>query len=170
MAPDNRRRIVKNAREYFLDCFQSEKPRFIRVLNAVPADQGGYRPHERSTCAGDLVWLLATELRDACELVDRGEASFVFRPAPGVSEAVKAYAQNAEDFEKRLATLDDKTWDRNARFLADGKVVWETTLGDMLFGFLLDAIHHRGQLSTYLRPMGAKVPSIYGPSADDPGM
>ena len=40
----------------------------------------------------------------------------------------------------------------------------------MLFGFLFDAIHHRGQLSSYLRPMGAKVPSIYGPSADDPGM
>jgi uncharacterized damage-inducible protein DinB len=49
-------------------------------------------------------------------------------------------------------------------------VVWETSLGDMLFGILFDAIHHRGQLSTYLRPMGAKVPSIYGPSADDPGM
>ena len=40
----------------------------------------------------------------------------------------------------------------------------------MLFGFLFDAIHHRGQLSSYLRPMGAKVPSIYGPSADDPGV
>ena len=46
----------------------------------------------------------------------------------------------------------------------------ETSLGDMLWGFLFDGIHHRGQLSTYLRPMGAKVPSIYGPSADDPGM
>jgi uncharacterized damage-inducible protein DinB len=52
----------------------------------------------------------------------------------------------------------------------DGKVAWETSLGDMLWGFLFDGIHHRGQLSTYLRPMGAKVPSIYGPSADDPGM
>ena len=40
----------------------------------------------------------------------------------------------------------------------------------MLFGFLFDAIHHRGQLSTYLRPMGFSAPSIYGPSADDLGM
>src|SRR5262249_5928973 len=136
----------------------------------VPADQAAYRPHERSTSAGDIVWLLATELGDACELIDRGEVSFVFRPAPSVPEAVKTYQQNAENFEKRLATVDDNTWDKNARFLADGKVIWETTLGDMLYGFLFDAIHHRGQLSTYLRPMGAKVPSIYGPSADDPGM
>ena len=38
----------------------------------------------------------------------------------------------------------------------DGNVIWEAPLGDMLFGFLFDAIHHRGQLSSYLRPMGAK--------------
>jgi hypothetical protein len=161
---------VKNAREYFLECFQSEKPRFVRVLKAVPVDQPGYRPHERSTCAGDLVWLLASEMRDACELVDRGEVSYVFRPAPAVAESVAAYERHAEDFEKRLAAVDDAKWQTPAKFLADGKVVWETSLGDMLFGFLFDAIHHRGQLSSYLRPMGAKVPSIYGPSADDPGM
>ena len=60
-------------------------------------------------------------------------------------------------------------WDSPARLKMDGKVVWEATVGDMLFGFLFDAVHHRGQLSSYLRPMGAKVPSISGPSADDPG-
>jgi uncharacterized damage-inducible protein DinB len=73
------------------------------------------------------------------------------------------------ELEKRLATLDDMAWGEKARFLVDGNVVWETTLGEMLWGILFDAIHHRGQLSTYLRPMGGKVPSIYGPSADDPG-
>ncbi|MCH7491495.1 MAG: hypothetical protein IID05_12465 [Gemmatimonadetes bacterium] len=39
----------------------------------------------------------------------------------------------------------------------------------LLWEFVLNSIHHRGQLSTYLRPMGGKVPAIYGPSADDPG-
>jgi uncharacterized damage-inducible protein DinB len=65
--------------------------------------------------------------------------------------------------------MDDAAWNKKAQFLMDGNVAWEAPLGDMLYGFLFDAIHHRGQLSTYLRPMGAKVPSIYGPSADDPG-
>lgn len=161
---------MKNAREYYQECFKDEKPKFVRVLKAVPADQAAYRPHPRSTSAGDLVWLLASELRDACELVDRGEVSFIVRPAPPVAESVAEYERNAEDLEKRLATLDDARWDTKARLLADGNVAWETSLGDMLFGFLFDAIHHRGQLSSYLRPMGAKVPSIYGPSADDPGM
>jgi DinB family len=136
----------------------------------VPTDQAAYRPHARSTSAGDLVWLLASELQDACELVDRGEVSYVVRPAPAIGESIVAYEKNAAALETRLAKVDDATWDREVRFLVDGKVAWKTSLGDMLFGFLFDAIHHRGQLSTYLRPMGAKVPSIYGPSADDPGM
>ena len=161
---------MKNVRQYYQECFKAERPKFVRVMKAVPADQAAYRPHPRSTSAGDLVWLLASELHDACDVIDRGETSFSPRPAPTVPESVAAYERNAEDLEKRLATLDDAKWDRKARYLVDGKVAWEAPMGDMLFGFLFDAIHHRGQLSTYLRPMGAKVPSIYGPSADDPGM
>ena len=161
---------MKNVRDYYRECFEAEKPKFVRVMKAVPADQAQYRPHPRSTSAGDLVWLLASELHDACELADRGEVSYVARPAPSVTESIAEYEKNAAALETRLARLDDAAWDRKARFLVDGKVAWETSLGDMLFGFLFDAIHHRGQLSSYLRPMGAKVPSIYGPSADDPGM
>jgi DinB family protein len=161
---------MKSVRDYFQECVAAETPKFVRVLKAVPADKGDYRPHPRSTSAGDLVWLLASELRDACELIDSGKVDFVLRPAPAVPEAIAAYERNAADLEQRLATVDDARWNGPARFLVNGQVAWETTLGDMLFGFLFDAIHHRGQLSTYLRPMGSKVPAIYGPSADDPGM
>jgi uncharacterized damage-inducible protein DinB len=161
---------VKNFREYYTECFEAEKPKFVRVMKAVPPDQSGYRPHPRSTSAGDLVWLLASELHDACELVDNGEVRYVARPTPTIPEAIAAYEKNAADLETRLAKVDDAKWDSKARLLAGEQVAWETSLGDMLFGFLFDAIHHRGQLSSYLRPMGAKVPSIYGPSADDPGM
>ena len=160
-----------NTREYFAQCFKAERPKFVRVFQAVPQDRLDYRPHPRSTSAGDLVWLLASELHDACELVDKSEVSFVPKPAPkALTESLAAYERNADGLEKRLATVNDAAWERKARFLVDGNVAWETTLGDMLWGFLFDAIHHRGQLSVYLRPMGAKVPSIYGPSADDPGM
>ncbi len=161
---------MKTVRDYFVECFDAETPKFVKVLRAVPADQADYRPHPRSTSAGDLVWLLATELGDACELVDRQEVNFAPKPAPAIPEAVSRYEKNAAELKQRLAKMDDAAWDRNARLMMDGKVMWETSLGDMLFGFLFDAIHHRGQLSSYLRPMGAKVPAIYGPSADDPGM
>jgi uncharacterized damage-inducible protein DinB len=159
-----------NTREYFAETFKSEKPRFVRVIRAVPGERASYKPHERSSSAADIVWLLASELSDACEVVDKGEVNFVQRPAPAkLEESAAAYETNAGELEKRLTRLDDAAWQKKARFLVDGNVAWETSLGDMLWGFLFDAIHHRGQLSTYLRPMGAKVPSIYGPSADDPG-
>ena len=160
---------MKNFREYYVQCLDAEVPTFIRVLKAVPPDQAGYKPHPRSTSAGDLVWLLAVELRDACELLEHGDVNYMETPAPGVAESVAAYEKNAGALRTQLAKVDDARWESPARLKMDGKVVWETTVGDMLFGFLFDAIHHRGQLSSYLRPMGAKVPSIYGPSADDPG-
>lgn len=160
---------MKTVREYFQQCYENEKPIFLKVMRAVPADQAGYTPHPRSTTAGDLLWLLATELDDACALIDTGEVNYVYKPSPGVAESVAAYEKHAAALESRLPTLDDAKWESKARLLMEGNPVWEATLGDMLFGFLFDAVHHRGQLSSYLRPMGAKVPSIYGPSADDPG-
>jgi uncharacterized damage-inducible protein DinB len=167
--PQVRRSLVKNVREYYQQCYASEKPAFLKVMKAVPPDQAGYTPHPRSTNAGDLLWLLATELHDACSILDRGEVNYVYEPSPGVAESIAAYEKHAAALEARLATVDDAAWDGKARLMMDGKTVWETTVGDMLFGFLFDAIHHRGQLSSYLRPMGARVPSIYGPSGDDPG-
>lgn len=159
-----------STREYFLQCFRNERPKFVRVLRSIPGDKSSYRPHERSSTAADIAWLLASELHDACDLVDHSEVNFVQVPAPEtVGATIEAYEKNAGELEKRLATLDDAAWEKPVRFLMNGAPVWESTLGDMLFGFLFDAIHHRGQLSAYLRPMGATVPAIYGPSADDPG-
>jgi uncharacterized damage-inducible protein DinB len=160
-----------SSREHFIQAFKDEVPRFVRVLRAVPPGQSDYKPHPRSMSAADIVWLLASELKDAITLLDKGEVAFAQHPVPAaLAESVEAYEKNAAAVKRRLAKVTDAAWRRKARFLVDGKVAWETSLGDMLWGFLFDAIHHRGQLSTYLRPMGAKVPSIYGPSADDPGM
>lgn len=159
-----------NTRDYLVQCFKSEIPRFVRVLKAIPPAEAGYRPHPRSMSAAEIASLLANELDDACVGLAKGEVAFVQKPAPAdVAVSVAAYEKNAALLKRRLARVKGAAWKKKARFLVDGKVAWETTLGDMLWGFLFDAIHHRGQLSTYLRPMGAKVPSIYGPSADDPG-
>ena len=159
-----------STREFFIKCFRNEKPTFVKVLRALPPGQLAYRPHPRSTSAGDLVWLLASELHDACDLLDRGEASFSQAPAPAaLEESIAAYERNASGLEERLEKANDAQWEKSAKFLVGGNVAWEAPLGEMLWGFLFDAIHHRGQLSSYLRPMGGKVPSIYGPSADDPG-
>ena len=161
---------MKNTREFFAECLKAEGPKFVRVLKAIPDDKAAYKPHERCSSARDIAWLLASELRDACEIADKGKVDFAMHPAPSIPQSIEAYERNLRDLEAGVAKMNDAAWDRTADFNVDGKSVWQAPAGDMLFGFLFDAIHHRGQLSSYLRPMGAKVPAIYGPSADDPGM
>ncbi|HEY7573609.1 MAG TPA: DinB family protein [Thermoanaerobaculia bacterium] len=159
-----------NERESFAKRLHSEIPAFLRVIRAMPADRLDYRPHPKSTAAGDLAWMLAQEAGQAGTLIDAGRVEYVEEPAPKSVETIaSAFERGAVEIEKRLPGLDEARWQRKAQFLYGGKVAWEETLGEMLWGFLFDMVHHRGQLSTYLRPMGGKVPSIYGPSGDDPG-
>src|SRR5882724_3069028 len=106
---------MKSAREFYVQCLDSEVPIFVRVMKAIPQDQANYKPHPRCTAAGDLAWLLATELHDACELIDRGEVNYAPKPSPGVGESVAAYEKNAATLKSRLATLDDAKWESPAR-------------------------------------------------------
>jgi len=107
-----------NTREYFNQCFKAEVPKFVRVLKAVPKDQSAYRPHPRSMSAGDLVWLLASELHDACELVDHGQVSYVQKPAPELAESVSAYEKNASALKRRLAKVKDAGWKKITTYRA----------------------------------------------------
>lgn len=150
---------------------KAELGAFVRVLKAVPQDKLDYRPDPKSRTAAELAWLLAAEEAALVTLLETGAVDWKETPPPArVAESVDAFERNAKSVDERLAKLDEGGWQKKAAFMMDGKAVWEDTTQNMVWGFLFDAVHHRGQLSTYLRPMGGKVPSIYGPSADDPGV
>jgi len=85
------------------------------------------------------------------------------------AEIVAAFERNAAALEALLPTFDDARWEGSVKFMMGGECLFESNFGEMFWGFFLDLIHHRGQLSSYIRPMGGKVPSIYGPSGDDAG-
>ena len=155
-----------NDREFFLARRKIEFPAFQRVLNALPADKMAYKPHERSPSAEQLVWTLAQELKSGVMLCDTGEASFPGDPAPDLPTMIKEFEKHYADIEARVAKLDDAAWTKNGLFKSGGKVVREMPTNDFLWMLFFDAIHHRGQLAAYIRPMGGKVPSIYGPSGD----
>jgi uncharacterized damage-inducible protein DinB len=91
-------------------------------------------------------------------------------PFATLDDALRIYADAHTAVTTRLALLDEQAWGRIGQFRVQGNVVMERPCGDLAWTLLLDAVHHRGQLSTYLRPMGAKVPAIYGPSADTMAM
>jgi uncharacterized damage-inducible protein DinB len=149
---------------------KAEMPIFVRVLKAIPAGKLDYRPDPKSRTAGELGWLLAMEEAALVSLLDTGTVEWKEgKPPANVDEIVAAFERNAAAVDERLSRLDDAGWEKKGRFLMDGAPAWEDTISQFVWGFLFDAVHHRGQLTTYLRPMGGKVPSIYGPSADDPG-
>jgi DinB family len=74
-----------------------------------------------------------------------------------------AYDRQSADIGKRLNALPTARWDGTLEWFGSQRPVLP-----IAWGFLFDIVHHRGQITTYLRPMGAKVPQIYGPSADEP--
>jgi len=149
---------------------KAELPAFVRVLKAVPEGHLDYRPDPKARTAGQLAWVMPAEEAALISLLDTGSVEWKEQTPPSsAAQIVAAYERNVAAVDERLAKLDEAGWQKKVKFLMGGAVVWEDTLAEMVWGFLFDAVHHRGQLSTYLRPMGGKVPSIYGPSADDPG-
>jgi uncharacterized damage-inducible protein DinB len=158
-----------NDREFFLVRRKTEYPVFQRVLNALPAGQMAYKPHENSPSAAQLVWTLALELGAANTLCDTGETSFPKEEAPDLPAMIARFEENYSGLEERVRRMDDAAWTKTGSMKSGGKVMMEMPLGEFNWMLFFDAIHHRGQLSAYIRPMGGKVPSIYGPSADTRG-
>jgi uncharacterized damage-inducible protein DinB len=156
--------------EFCINRRKAERPAFLRVLKAIPEGRNDYRPDPRARTAIDLAWLFAVEEAALLSLVNTGEVEWKESPPPaGLATCLESFERDSAAVNARLESLDEAAWEKKVKFLMAGGGVWEDSLSNMVWGFLFDAIHHRGQLSTYLRPMGGKVPCIYGPTADDPG-
>lgn len=156
--------------EFCLARRKAELPAFVRVLKAVPQGRLDYRPDPKARTAAALAWLLATEEAGLVSLLDKGVVEWKELPPPArIDEIVAAFERDAAAVNERLGRLGEAGWEKKVKLVMGEGGAWEDTMAEMAWGFLFDAIHHRGQLSTYLRPMGSKVPSIYGPTADDPG-
>ncbi len=155
-------------REFFIKRWEEEYPTFLKVFRALGKDKPGYRPHPRSRSAVELVWLLVLEEQACSVLIDVGKVEWKETPPPkSLEEVVAAYEKAHGELAPRLKKLDDKTWEEKTVQLLSGKASYELPLGEMLWAMLFDAIHHRGQLSLYIRLTGGKVPAIYGSSADE---
>jgi uncharacterized damage-inducible protein DinB len=157
-------------REFHLQCRKNETNAFHRVLNALPHDKWEYTPHEKSQSASRIVWTLVGETLVLVDLIDKGEFSFGPQPEAPPAHVVEQFEKAWDLLLEKIEGMSDEQWEKPGRFMMNGQVRMEMPISGFLWMFFFDAIHHRGQLSTYIRPMGGKVPSIYGPSGDDPMM
>ena len=153
-------------RDFYLERRRVELPVFLSVLKALPVDTLSYKPHERSPSAEHVVWTMAKELKSCLDAATEYKAEWVSEAPPPFPEMLRLFEQWSNDLTEHVEKMDEASWNRVVQFYYNGKVVSEQPVGQFLWYILFDAIHHRGQLSAYLRPMGGKVPAIYGPSAD----
>lgn len=152
----------------FLKYWEKEAPATRKVISRIP-EGSDYRPDAKSRTAREIAWLIVHEETALVEGLEKGTLEWNDVPAPPtMKEVLAAYDRLHENLSKRLQAVGADRWEGRVPFVYGGQEVMKEPGYDNAWGFLLDIVHHRGQLSTYLRPMGAKVPQIYGPSADEP--
>jgi uncharacterized damage-inducible protein DinB len=138
------------------------------VLKQLVPERMDYRPHAKSPTAGQLFWTIIRGLQIRLNIVQSNEADGPpAAPHPPYEEMLASYLDLSKQLEDELPTVDESRWARKAEFRMNGRVALDWPVGEILWMFHFDVIHHRGQLTAYLRPMGGRVPSIYGKSGDD---
>jgi len=159
-----------------LEQLEREAPRTRRVLEKVPQHHDDWKPHEKSMPLGRLAMLVATMPSWISMIVNTEELDVAPAKGSNVSQAplktpaelVAAHdagmAQAREALQKASEDHLAKPW----KLLAGGKTMAEDPRHVVLADTLMHLAHHRGQLTVYLRLNNAPVPSVYGPTADDP--
>ena len=156
-----------NEREFFKSRVQAEAKGFQKVFEALPGDRMEYRPHPKSPTAAEVVRTLSQELAACVDAIDQGQVEWNPAPPRSRDEMIATWNKALADLGARLEKLDDAGWARPVTMSSGGKAYPPMPLGAFLWFLLFDAIHHRGQLTAYIRPMGGKVPGVYGRSADE---
>jgi uncharacterized damage-inducible protein DinB len=133
------------------------------VLARIP-EGSDYRPDPKSRTAKDIAWQIVCEEQMLIDALESGKMAWSPAPAPAsLHEIVTTYETQSAGIARRLDALAAAQWSGTLEFSGG-----ERPAAPMAWSFLFDIVHHRGQITTYLRPMGSTVPQIYGPSADEP--
>lgn len=163
---------AKAAAEVLATVWEGEFPATCQVLAAVKDDRRDYKPDEKSRSAWQLathlatadVWFLDSIINGAFAM-DPEAAKAVEAQFKTVDDVVQFYKKTFPEKLRQLRAMPAETLTAPLNFF--GVYNWPRV---QYLGFANNhSIHHRGQLAAYLRPMGSKVPNIYGPSADAEG-
>ena len=161
--------------EFFREQLDREVERSRKALEQVPEGKYDWKPHEKSMIFGYLADMVATIPTWITMEIDRDELDVAPAEGQGTKKApketsadlVNALDEAAAEARTALENTTDEHLGTNWKLLARGHVVWEGTRKEIIQETISHWSHHRGQMTVYLRLMGAKVPAIFGPSADD---
>ena len=156
--------------EMFMNSWQREFAITSKILKQLPAEKADFKPAaDKARSAKELATVFISELGVVDGVlkgkVDFGSPSPQF---PQYGDLLSAYDNKIMELMPKVNAMSESDWNTKIAVPVGPKKMGEVRKADMLWLMLNDSIHHRGQFSVYLRLVGAKVPSIYGPSGDEP--
>lgn len=156
----------------FLNELQSEVNSTRHCLERIPMELRDYKPHEKSMALGYLALLVAEIPKWITYMIEKGDidlATFDHDKPATTKELVDQFDKNIEGVTKALEKVTDEQLAKPFHLKIDGNVVYTSVQKDMIRENINHWVHHRGQLTVYMRLNDIPVPSIYGPSADERG-
>lgn len=161
--------------EWFLAELESEAAKSRRVLEQAPAGKRDFRAHERSMefgylcelCANIFSWVGMAITMDELDIAPKDGPKYKPAPLNTPEELVAALDKAVAQAREAIQKTTDEHLATKWRLLAGGQVAMEQPRFEVIRDTFLHSAHHRGQMTVYLRLLGAKVPSVYGPTADD---
>jgi len=162
-------------KEYFLTEMEREVDRSRKALQEVPEGKYDWKPHDKSMIFGYLanmvatipMWVAMQISQDELDVAPTDGSKMEQNRMETSDELLKALDKTAADARSALEKTTEDHLMTSWRLLARGQDVMEAPRHVMIQDTINHWAHHRGQMTVYLRLMGAKVPALYGPSADD---
>lgn len=155
---------------FVADELDMEAPSTRKCLEEFNMDQFQYKPHEKSMIMG-YVFQLVAEIPKWIDWTIRESdldlATFPHDEFKNAEELVQKFEKNVNDAKKALSGITDGALDADFALKNDGKTVHSASKRNFIKSMINHMVHHRGQLTVYLRLNELKVPATYGPSADD---
>ena len=164
-----------NIIDLYLSELDREVDRSRRALENLPEGKKDWKPHDKSMQFGYLAnmvatiptWLTMIIKKDELDIAPPDGGGHKWPDPNTRAEYVEALEKSAADARAALKGTTEEHLQTRWKLLAGGKVVADTPRHEMMRDTINHWAHHRGQMTVYLRLMGAKVPALYGPSADD---
>lgn len=161
---------TKTLTQEFLRELEAEVAASRKCLERITENLFEYKPHEKSMQMGYLSLLVADIPKWIATIIEKGEVNFATweqYKLTTVADLLKRFDQNVEFAKNALGNADDKSLEDMFYLKMGEKELMKSSKKESVSSSLNHWVHHRGQLTVYMRLNGIPVPSIYGPSADD---
>ena len=157
-------------RTKYIETFEREYQTTLKLMKLYPADKLGLKPSPTSSEARQVLWTLALGQMVIGLVTEKDAISPEGMPQPPatLAEIIGTFEGAHRESMAKLEKFTDAQMNTTLKMPVAAKTMADVRRGDALWMFQYDNIHHRGQLTVYQRAAGGKVPSIYGPSGDEP--